>query len=155
MKLLPLPPLSVISEHLELKGCDLVWKKSHCGRKGRVAGEICDWGYRRIRLQGKLYYAHRLSWKLRYGEDPKSELDHLNGNKLDNRPENLEVVTPRENCARRSMSTKKSGLPTGVKRNGNGFCATAWRGSKYLYFGQFSTPEEASEARRRGLESIL
>lgn len=155
MEQLPLPPSSVISEYLELKGCDLVWRKSHCGRKSQVAGMVTEWGYRRIQLQGKLYYAHRLSWKLRHGEDPEGELDHLNGNKLDNRPENLEIVTSRENSTRRSNRTKKSGLPTGVKKNGKGFCATAWRGSDCLYFGQFSTPEEASEARRRGLQPLL
>jgi hypothetical protein len=38
----------------------------------------------------------------------------------------------------------KSGLPKGVKKNGNGFQARIWRNGKYVYLGTFDTPDEAS-----------
>jgi hypothetical protein len=39
---------------------------------------------------------------------------------------------------------KKSGLPKGVYKKGNGFAAKIWRNGKYAYLGTFDTPEEAS-----------
>lgn len=42
--------------------------------------------------------AHRLVWQYFFGDIPKGmQINHKNGKKDDNRPENLEVVTPKEN----------------------------------------------------------
>lgn len=48
------------------------------------------------------YLAHKLVAMAFHGtpNDPKMEIDHINGNKSDNRPENLEWVTHSENCLR-------------------------------------------------------
>lgn len=43
--------------------------------------------------------AHRLVWQYFFGDIPQStEINHLNGIKNDNRPENLELVTKSENA---------------------------------------------------------
>jgi hypothetical protein len=77
-----------------------IWKVSNSNRisKGSVAGCSNSLGYITISVKGKQYYAHRLAWLYVYGEWPKGQIDHINGNRSDNRIENLRNITQRENC---------------------------------------------------------
>lgn len=52
-------------------------------------GSIDRYGYLILKIKGHQYKAHRIVWLLNKGEFPKSEIDHINRNKLDNRIENL------------------------------------------------------------------
>ena len=87
---------------------DLVWKNKSSALNGRVAGCIHKSGYRQIKLQNKVYPAHRIVWAYHYGNiDQTLQLDHINGVKHDNRVENLRLVTAQENCFHRSEKTSK------------------------------------------------
>jgi hypothetical protein len=67
---------------------------------GKVAGNVTDFGYRRIKINGKLYLAHRIVWKILTGDDPGlSEIDHIDGNPQNNRPENLRLSDHGKNQA--------------------------------------------------------
>lgn len=46
-------------------------------------------GYVRFNLQGRRYSAHRIAWKMHYGRDPASILDHIDRNRSNNRIKNL------------------------------------------------------------------
>lgn len=52
-------------------------------------GSVDHYGYLILKVKGVQLKAHRIAWLLNYGEFPDAELDHINGNKLDNRIENL------------------------------------------------------------------
>ncbi|ENA37460.1 hypothetical protein HMPREF1487_04378 [Pseudomonas sp. HPB0071] len=54
-------------------------------------------GYLRYTLRGKHYRAHRLAWLLSVGKWPDGEIDHINGDKQDNRITNLRVCTHQQN----------------------------------------------------------
>ena len=70
-------------------------------------------GYRCGKLMRKDVLAHRVIWALVHGEEPE-EIDHINGDKLDNRLCNLRSVTHGENLKNRPIySNNKSGF-TGV-----------------------------------------
>lgn len=65
-------------------------------KKGRT-GTICKNGYRAITINNRRVYEHRLVWEQHYGEIPKGyHIHHKNGNKLDNRIENLVMISNSE-----------------------------------------------------------
>ena len=87
------PPKEKIEELLDYNSDtgSLTWKTSHRRRiKGAQAGYVDNLGYRVLTCGGRKYYkAHRLIWKLVTGKEPKGTIDHKNGNRDDNRFENL------------------------------------------------------------------
>lgn len=67
-------------------------------RFGRELGSKRGHAYIRISLPTGLFYAHRLVFEAVNGPIPAGLcINHINGNKHDNHPKNLEVVTPSEN----------------------------------------------------------
>ena len=112
-------------------------------RAGSVVGRPDNRGYLRVHFDGKDYKAHRLAWFLYYGEWPSLQLDHINGNKQDNRIVNLRQCTTEQNCANQHGPRKNNRLGCqGVHRIvSSGKYRSVFRGA---HLGCFSTLEEAS-----------
>lgn len=135
---------------------DFHWKVSINPRApiGRRAGGNSLSGpgvkkYRVIGIGGKLHRAHRLVWLYFHGAWPESAIDHINGNTLDNRIENLRDVSTQRNTwnLHAAHSNSKSGY-LGVdwvpsKKKWRAQIRTA--GKKTL-LGHFDTAEAASDA---------
>ena len=59
-------------------------------------GDIAGWsynGYREIEINDKKYKAHRLAWLYVYGEMPNKLIDHIDGNRSNNKISNLREAT--------------------------------------------------------------
>lgn len=82
---------------------DFVWKKSvsQSCRKGSKAGTVSDGkgtNYITISISRNFFYAHRLAWLYVTGEWPENQIDHINGNGMDNRWVNLRLANFTENA---------------------------------------------------------
>jgi len=85
-----------------------MWLKSRRGVKtGVPLGTDNGFGYLRITVLGRSYYAHRLAWFYVQGTWP-DQIDHINGIKSDNRIENLRDVTVQQNNQNRLKAQKNS-----------------------------------------------
>jgi hypothetical protein len=105
-----LPSIDRINELFEYDGNNLIRKVSRgCQKAGSIAGKVENNGYIRVNVDGELYLAHRLIWKMVYSEEPDF-LDHINMDKSDNRIDNLRVVTLSGNCHNRLRFDGESGL---------------------------------------------
>jgi hypothetical protein len=149
----PLPPLDTIASVLSYDPDTglLRWVKSTGKAKaGSVAG--CEaQGYILIGIKGRLLKAHRLAWLLHHGREPAGDIDHANGNRSDNRIENLREASHAENMHnRRADHDNKSGI--------KGVCWNKWKGKWMGYVngkhvGYFSTPDAAEVAVREAREA--
>ena len=77
---------------------------------GSIAGSK-NKGYIRIKVDGKLYGAHRLAWLYVNGTLPDGDIDHINRVRTDNRISNLRVASDAENAQNKSKyRNNKSGV---------------------------------------------
>lgn len=124
---------------------------------GKVAGNVSN-GYIYIRLRnngGKLFPAHRLAWLLTHGEPIPAEIDHINGNRSDNRIANLRAATRGENAANNRTRTDSAVGLKGVTRHPNGrFRVKVGAHKQQHHIGYFATLEEAVAARREAAERL-
>jgi hypothetical protein len=125
------------------------WRQWNDRYPGLEAGSINPIGYRQIRIfKKKLYMAHRLAWVHYYGEIPEQFIDHINGDKLDNRIVNLRKASRSDNVRNRHMS--KGAIPLkGVSKlcgYDDRYRAYVFLDNKQIHLGCFDTPEEAHAA---------
>lgn len=114
---------------------------------GRVAG--CKDKYTMIYIDGKRYRAHRLAWLYMTGSFPNGQIDHLNGDKHDNRYCNLRIATPAENS--QNIWKVRSDCVSGFKgvswrERNKKWHATIRLDGRSKHLGYFGTAEEAHHA---------
>lgn len=105
-------------------------------------------GYRQLYVLGKGYLVHRLVWLYFHGHMPKV-VDHINGDKADNRIENLQNCTQKENIAKANLfNTNKTGYK-GVSycKNADKYEAYVYQNYAKIHLGLFATAEEANNAK--------
>jgi hypothetical protein len=100
-----------------------------------------------IRIDNKLYPAHRLAWLYMTGRFPCLLVDHKNGIKNDNKFSNLREANKSENGQNqvRARSDNKTGF-LGVYPYGSSWRACIRLNGKTIYLGTFDTPEIAHAA---------
>jgi hypothetical protein len=107
--------------------------------------------YRAIKVEGSQYQAHRLAWLYIYGNFPEDQIDHIDGDGLNNRISNLRDVTHQENGRnQKKPSTNTSGI-IGVSWNAqeNKWVAHIKINRKYKRLGGFLNKNDAKAARKK------
>lgn len=119
-----------------LQHCNgVTWYVTHYGyvaRKNVSAGKLED-----VRLHRQIMQP-----------SPGMFVDHINGNRLDNRRENLRVCTPSENVRNQKRSSTNTSGFKGVywDKNAEKWKAQIQSGGKKINLGHYQTPEAAHQA---------
>src|SRR3546814_9559270 len=86
---------------------DLYWmerpgsNRFNGARAGKLANHESRLGYMVVTIHRKHWMAHRIIWKLIYGEEP-TEVDHISGRRNDHRLSNLRASDRQTNIERKS-----------------------------------------------------
>ena len=135
---------------------NLIWKIQQRGiRKGSIAGSVKSHGYLCVGINYKSYRAHRLIFLMHKGYLPKT-IDHINGDKLDNRIENLRAATVGQNQHNRKTNANNTSGYKGVCWNK---ARKKWKSQirlegKRINLGHYTNIEEAAEAVRKAREEL-
>lgn len=104
-------------------------------------------GYLHGSLNGQSVLAHRVIFKMFHGLEP-IEVDHINGNKTDNRPSNLQASDQSRNQKNAFKQRNNSSGANGVyRRNGGRWRARAVVDGLSVNIGTFDSFEAAKAAR--------
>lgn len=124
-------------------------------RGGKDAGFTRKDFYRKVMIGGESYAAHRLIWKMVYDEEP-IHIDHINGDRNDNRISNLRSVNHGVNMRNKTLyANNKSGFPGVEFHHRDGvWVAKIGAGNVQIHLGNFPTKDEAI-ACRIGAEVVL
>lgn len=116
----------------------------------KPAGTVSPRGYIQVRMGREKFMAHRIIWAFHYGKWPDSGIDHINGDRLDNRIENMRDGTQFENCKNAAKYPRKeSWIATGVtKRGNNTWYAGAQVDKVKIHLGTFRCHTSAMIARK-------
>lgn len=128
-------------------------KQSHGTWNTRFAGKeaftaVGNHGYRVGRVNYKLLLAHRVIWAIHYGEWPEDQIDHIDGDRLNNRIGNLREATNSENNRNRGIGeSNTSGFKgaTWVSRR-KAFQAQIYVDRRNIFLGYHATAEAAHAA---------
>lgn len=153
----PLPPLELLNKLFDYKSdLGVITYKVSVSKKikaGQKAGTITEKGYLAIRItidkKSYVFKAHRLIWYIVTGADPgKFQIDHIDGNRLNNKFLNLRLATPAQNGWNRCASQQSKSKIKGAQWNKRNQCwgAVIKTNGQQIWLGSFPTPELAHMA---------
>lgn len=147
----PKPPaqeqMDLMKERLSVSGKGIIVKTKYANgpEVGEEAGSFVN-GYLRVGVKGRRFYVHHIVWLLTHGSWPEKSIDHIDGDKENNHPNNLRLVSHAKNMRgyhkpRQGTTSKYRGVYL-HKRDGKYHA-----GRRETYAGTYKTEEEAAIAR--------
>lgn len=133
------------------------WTTSNCGKAALTAKTS---GYKNGSILGKCgYRAHRVAWAIYFGEWPSFHVDHINGDRSDNRIANLREVTVSQNQMNRRLRTLlgKSSQYKGVywRPARRRWVSEITAKGEHFRLGSFKTERDAAVAYNRKAEALF
>jgi hypothetical protein len=145
------PTQQELLELFDLKDGVLYWKtpRQNANRikPGDRAGSISKRAYLQTTIGGSLYLNHRLIFMMHYGWVPP-RIDHKDGDKLNNRPENLRAADASQNRCNIGPYANNTSGHKGVspcKESGK-WIASIQKDGRYTKLGRYDDPNDAAAA---------
>ncbi len=144
------PPVSMLHELFWYDAnSGVLTRRVDAGRFGKfkaesIVGTPHNGGYLMVGIDGARYLVHRVAFAISNGQWPECQIDHIDGNRANNRLLNLRDVSPCINSQnqRHARGVTESGL-LGVSRQRNRWKAEIRTNGKRRFLGVFDTPEDA------------
>lgn len=145
----PIALHQAIAERVRYEDGVLYWTRPDQKRNiGRRVGKLDKHGYLRLHpARGKMVSVHRLIFFMFHGWFPEI-VDHRDGNRLNNRIENLRAATPCENMRNVKLSTRNKSGVKGVRPAGDKWIAMIRVNRRLKHLGTFPDKFEAICARK-------
>lgn len=103
--------------------------------------------YWAVQVLGRKVKRSHIVFCLTHGRWPAQQVDHINGDSLDDRPENLREATPTQNAWNHKRRAKRSPLPMGVRQAVSGrYVARIGVNKKQITIGTFDALDAAVAA---------
>jgi hypothetical protein len=131
-----------------------IWKEKIGSRNRKIggykAGCIANFkskkSYELISLYKVRYFSHRLAWLYVYGSFPSFEIDHIDGNGLNNSISNLRECTRNgnnQNIRKAQVNNRLGLLGVFLHKETGKYRSRIMVNRKIIELGLFKTPEEA------------
>jgi hypothetical protein len=124
--------------------------KHHAEKVGKVAGVSTPSNgkfYVKISIDGKKYSRSRLAFLYMTGRWPTEFIDHINGNSLDDRWQNLREASATQNAWNHKTRKRSKDLPMGVRQDVRGkYVARIGHNKTLITIGTFDTVQAAQDA---------
>lgn len=140
-------PLShFVDKHAEKR-----WNTRFCGKKAGSVKRSGQQHYRRVRINGLHFQAHRVALALHLGSWPIDQIDHIDGDGENNRLNNLRIVSSTENNRNRRIQKNNTSGYNGVQwhKKERKWSAHIGINNKDQYLGSFTNIKDAIDARAR------
>lgn len=115
-------------------------------KAGQVAGCLRPDGYVFTQIDKRRYMNHRLAWLYVNGAFPANEIDHINGDRSDNRFVNLRLATSKQNKENTPMRVNNTSGYKGVHwdKSRNKWMAFVVHNRKFHNLGRFDDVNQAA-----------
>jgi len=131
------------------------WNSRYAGKQAGYDWRVGNVAYRSIRIFDWPFLAHRLAWLYVTGQWPENDVDHEDGNGLNNRWHNLRAATKAQNGANRGATKRNKTGFKGVSRTKDGrYRATIQVNGRWRWLGAFDTAEKAHEAYQQSARQL-
>ena len=119
--------------------------RNYRAKKGQETGGINSDGYFHMRFRQRIYFNHRVIYFLNTGIDPEEkQVDHIDGNELNNKISNLRLATHKQNQDNRKKQKNNTSGVTGVSwhKRDNRYYAHILYNKKKFSLGHFNKSDK-------------
>lgn len=141
---LPRTPETIRNPGRRATDACLAWNRKWEGREAFTATRK---GYKVGNINQRTFTAHRVIWAIAYGAWPENMIDHIDGDRANNRLLNLRDVSATDNQRNMRKSARSTSGITGVYWDRGKWQARITINDRLLHLGRFATKDEASAAR--------
>lgn len=120
------------------------WNAAYAGKEALCC--LCNYGYLRGAVLNKTVRAHIVVWAMAHGAWPTGDIDHIDGNRQNNRVENLREASRSQNNGNQRLRLGGTSRYKGVCWHGKKWTAGIALDGRRKHLGLFANEEDAARA---------